>query len=342
MTRPLLGMFKWELEAYCQAQGLSYVSDPTNDDLRHPRNHVRWLLRQEALREQGLGGDALQPEAELEAAAAAAAAPAPEAGEAADAREEAAEGAADSWGSELNVVWQDDAQAAQGGAEVAVPPVSGVGEAPPRHELLAESQLARDVLRLQRRCEAAFELQRTMAWDLLCNGVLVTSVPTLPSCLAAQRRRARPAPHDQPWWFIDWLERAEEIGLGLGDIPHAIVRVSWLSKRVPEVASIAAVAQLLQKVSGSAYPPGLSDCLKLTKRMATGSMQKGFSGEARRPAACWAHCERPAWAARCAPSHPPTTSHVCCCCRRRLPCAPSLAQQGAPCADCVAARPGSR
>lgn len=41
ILRPLLGVERGELEAYCQAQGLAYCHDSTNDDVRYTRNRVR-------------------------------------------------------------------------------------------------------------------------------------------------------------------------------------------------------------------------------------------------------------------------------------------------------------
>ena len=44
ILRPLLGVERSELEAYCKAEGLAYCHDSTNDDVRYTRNRVRRKL----------------------------------------------------------------------------------------------------------------------------------------------------------------------------------------------------------------------------------------------------------------------------------------------------------
>jgi len=44
LVRPLLPFWRWELEAYCRARGLSYLADPSNLDLTIARNLIRHRL----------------------------------------------------------------------------------------------------------------------------------------------------------------------------------------------------------------------------------------------------------------------------------------------------------
>ena len=49
IARPLLGAAKLELIAICEAAGVSYVRDPSNDDARFQRARVRRLIASEGL-----------------------------------------------------------------------------------------------------------------------------------------------------------------------------------------------------------------------------------------------------------------------------------------------------
>lgn len=44
LVRPFLGLHKWQLEAACTEQGLTWANDPTNQNTQYLRNHVRALL----------------------------------------------------------------------------------------------------------------------------------------------------------------------------------------------------------------------------------------------------------------------------------------------------------
>ena len=49
IARPLLGLAKAELVAFCDARGLGYVSDPSNDNPRFARARLRRLMAEEGL-----------------------------------------------------------------------------------------------------------------------------------------------------------------------------------------------------------------------------------------------------------------------------------------------------
>lgn len=57
LMRPLLGVAKRDLIAYCEADGLGYASDPSNDDPRYARTRLRPLA--ERLAAEGLDAAAL-------------------------------------------------------------------------------------------------------------------------------------------------------------------------------------------------------------------------------------------------------------------------------------------
>lgn len=46
LVRPFLELPKWQLEAACTEQGLTWANDPTNQDTTYLRNHMRALLSQ--------------------------------------------------------------------------------------------------------------------------------------------------------------------------------------------------------------------------------------------------------------------------------------------------------
>ncbi|KAL3154492.1 hypothetical protein ABBQ32_013954 [Trebouxia sp. C0010 RCD-2024] len=62
LVRPFLELPKWQLEAACTEQGLTWANDPTNQDTTYLRNHVRALLSQSETQHQAkqkrLAGDA--------------------------------------------------------------------------------------------------------------------------------------------------------------------------------------------------------------------------------------------------------------------------------------------
>ena len=57
IARPLLGFAKRELIAYCQAEGVAFARDPSNDDPRYARTRLRALAG--ALAAEGLDAPAL-------------------------------------------------------------------------------------------------------------------------------------------------------------------------------------------------------------------------------------------------------------------------------------------
>lgn len=57
IARPLLGFAKRELIAYCEAEGVAFVRDPSNDDPRYARTRLRALNA--ALAAEGLDAPAL-------------------------------------------------------------------------------------------------------------------------------------------------------------------------------------------------------------------------------------------------------------------------------------------
>jgi tRNA(Ile)-lysidine synthase len=57
LARPLLGLAKADLVAYCHAEGAPFVHDPSNDDPRYARTRMRALLK--SLASEGLDAPAL-------------------------------------------------------------------------------------------------------------------------------------------------------------------------------------------------------------------------------------------------------------------------------------------
>ncbi|KAL3139623.1 hypothetical protein ABBQ38_003940 [Trebouxia sp. C0009 RCD-2024] len=61
LVRPFLELPKWQLEAACTEQGLTWANDPTNQDTTYLRNHMRALLSQSEsqhqAKQQRLAGD---------------------------------------------------------------------------------------------------------------------------------------------------------------------------------------------------------------------------------------------------------------------------------------------
>ena len=57
IARPLLGFAKRDLIAYCEAEGVAFARDPSNDDPRYARTRMRALV--DALAAEGLDAPAL-------------------------------------------------------------------------------------------------------------------------------------------------------------------------------------------------------------------------------------------------------------------------------------------
>ena len=64
LVRPFLELPKWQLEAACTEQGLTWANDPTNDNTAFLRNHIRALLSK-PLQPTPAQQEDLPPESEL-------------------------------------------------------------------------------------------------------------------------------------------------------------------------------------------------------------------------------------------------------------------------------------
>ncbi len=143
-------------------------------------------------------------------------------------------------------------------------------------------QIIQDVLSLQKLCAQASRDQQRQVTTLLKKAVLHTA-PSISLTVRnknAQKVELQPGyepfmPHRRRW--IHWPSQLTALSRKAQDIPHAILQLGPFTG-VEEDVVAAAVSQLLQAVSGSGYPPSLSDCRKLAERIAGGKLVGGFTG----------------------------------------------------------------
>lgn len=143
-------------------------------------------------------------------------------------------------------------------------------------------QIIQDVLSLQKLCAKASREQQQHVTLLLKRAVLHTS-PSVPLTISkrnAQKVELKPEyepfmPHRRRW--VHWPSQLTALSRKAREIPHAILQLGPFNGVGSDVIA-AAVSQLLQAVSGSGYPPSLSDCTKLAERIAGGKLVGGFTG----------------------------------------------------------------
>ena len=82
-------------------------------------------------------------------------------------------------------------------------------------------------------------------------------------------------PHRRRW--VHWPSQLTALSRTAHEIPHAILQLGPFNGVDSDITA-AAVSQLLQAVSGSGYPPSLSDCTKLAERIGGGKLVGGFTG----------------------------------------------------------------
>jgi hypothetical protein len=141
-------------------------------------------------------------------------------------------------------------------------------------------QLVLDALLLQRLCAGVSRAAQLQA-EALLRGAVVQAAPAVDLPRrgarggAARARAEGGAP--RPAWLIDWATRAARASHALAPVPHAILHAAHF-REAPEATAAAALARVLQEVAGKQYPPGLSDCLKLARRLGGGALVGAFTG----------------------------------------------------------------
>lgn len=151
----------------------------------------------------------------------------------------------------------------------------GSGQRPAKAPTIVE-----DILTLQRVCAQVSSMQQQAASHLLRRATLHAA----PCAHLAHAPRWRESEHRlrrddcyQPRGWIHWPTQLTALSERLGDIPHAILAARHFAS-VDETVAAVAISTLLQKVAGSEYPPGLTDCIKLAQRLAGGQLKGGFTG----------------------------------------------------------------
>jgi hypothetical protein len=152
----------------------------------------------------------------------------------------------------------------------------------PFEDLYTAPQIIQDVLSLQKLCAQASRDQQRQVTRLLKRVVLhaAPSIHLTVSKRIAQKVEVRPGyepfmPHRRRW--MHWPSQLTALSRKAREIPHAILQLGPFNG-VDEDVTAAAVSHLLQAVSGSGYPPSLSDCQKLAGRITGGNLVGGFTG----------------------------------------------------------------
>ena len=141
-------------------------------------------------------------------------------------------------------------------------------------------QIAKDVLTLQRLCAKVSHAQQHQATSLLKRSLLHSAPCTrLIPRPTAQRATIHPGyePYTPRRRWVHWPSQLAALSHKTRDVPHAILQAGPFNGAEETVAA-AAVSHLLQAVSGSGYPPSLSDSTKLAKRLAGGKLVGAFTG----------------------------------------------------------------
>jgi hypothetical protein len=143
-------------------------------------------------------------------------------------------------------------------------------------------QIIQDVLSLQKLCAETSRDQQRQVKAVLKKAVLHTapSISLTVSKKTAQKVELQPGyepfmPHRRR--RIHWPSQLTALSRKVSEIPHAILQLGPFYGIKDDVTA-AAVSHLLQAVSGSGYPPSLSDCRKLAERIAGGKIVGGFTG----------------------------------------------------------------
>lgn len=155
-------------------------------------------------------------------------------------------------------------------------------QAEPLEDVYRAPQIIQDVLSLQNLCAQASRDQQRQVIRLLKWAVLhvAPGIPLTVSKKNAQKVELRPGyepfmPHRRRW--MHWPSQLTALSRKAHEIPHAILQLGPFNG-IDQDMITSAVSHLLQAVSGSGYPPSLSDCQKLASRIAEGKLVGGFTG----------------------------------------------------------------
>ena len=253
--RPLLEIFKAELEKLCWEEKLSFFEDPSNRDLVYKRSVIRKLLQEQT-----------QQRAPLDVHG---------------------EAGADEAHGALDEKTIDPSSASD--VMLGIKDKSSSLES----QQVDYESLAQDVLLIQRICSKASAAVRWRAGELLHHSVLQVSmdvrkeidltfrdVTDLDSLLAESEcggyetyasRRKR----------VHWPSQLAALSRELDDVSHLILDARAFSLDAPSCSvAISAVSRVIHAISKTEFPPSSADSTRLATQLLQGKMVGGFTGGA--------------------------------------------------------------
>ena len=250
ILRPLLDIHKEELISLCLEWGLDFATDATNEDPSYQRNRLRQMLQEATIVEASLASSEIAAEIAIAAEVATTTSllppppPPPQKG-----------------------AFQ------QNNAESSV------------HHFVVP-QVVQDILTLQKLCSKVSKEQQRQAAGLLRKALLHAAPCTQLTPRSKNTAYRTPPPLQQPGYqtyisrrrhLVHWPSQLTALSRQIQHLRHAIVYVKPFDGAEKTIVA-AALSHLLQSVSGSAYPPALSDSMKLAERVSQGKLVGGFTG----------------------------------------------------------------